>query len=53
MHIQICDSEFDHISLYKADLPSPPNGNGNNGVTFQTRQSATFEASWFLLFRRE
>jgi len=42
MDIQICNSECDHISLYKADLLLTPDRNGNNGVTFQTRQMRNF-----------
>jgi len=33
--IQICNSEFDHVSSYTGDLPLAPHPNGNNGVTFQ------------------
>ena len=43
MYVRICDSEFDHVSLYKADLPLAPYRNGNNGVTFQMRQKRYFQ----------
>jgi hypothetical protein len=42
MDIQICNSECDHIALYKADLLLTPDRNGNNGVTFQTQQMRNF-----------
>jgi Putative peptidoglycan binding domain len=34
MHVQICNSEFDHVSSYKGDLLFAPHLNGNNGFTF-------------------